>query len=206
MRAATSFRVRCLLRASRNTITSLCRTVRGNKVGAVIASIAVTTDNVHGKTLRQLNMRIGYCLNSLHATAVTTRGNVAHARTNVHLTIRRRPSTFFMFNGTPATLVRLYSLVHGNGTRPTNVITTPMNFIRIRRSGRVIGPFARVPGVVMRKHGKNDGLTTALIGSILYCGSTRRLHPNESIWIGESVPWRCLLQPVALLIVPPCVA
>lgn len=112
---------------------------------------------------------------------LTARGKVAHARTNVQLTMRRRPDTLCMFNGTPATLVRLYSLVEGKGTVPTNVVTTPINFMRMRRSGRVMGPFISVPGLVVRKQGNNDGLTTALMGTVLYCGSTGRLGPNESM-------------------------
>lgn len=181
VRAATSFRVRHLLCASPGTIASLCSTVHAKGLQAVMASMAVTTSNVHGNTLRHLNMRIGYCLGSREMTRVTASGKVAHARTNVHLTIRRRPSTLFIFNGTPATLVRLYSLVQGRGTRPTNVMTTPMKFIRMRRSGRVAGPFAHVPGLVIRKHGNKDGLTTALMGTVLYCPSTRRLEPKESM-------------------------
>lgn len=176
-----------MLRMSPLTMRYLCGVLGRKGMHAVVASIAVTTTNVHGNTLRQVNVKIGYCLNSRHTTTLTGRGKVAHARTNVHVTTRRRPRTLCMFNGTPATLVRLYSLVQGRGTRPYNVVTTPINFIRIYRDGRVIGPFDRVPGLVMRKHGKKDGLTTALMGTVLAFSSTRRLGPKESMWIRTGV-------------------
>lgn len=165
VRADTSFRCTSDLIFARNIIRGTGSTVHENI--PVVASARVKGTKVGGGHLTRCNDRILYFVSSRSITRVTGGGKAAETITDVSGTTTLKERTVFTIKGTPATLMQLCRLVGRKGVGPRLVVTIPMKFMGIIRSGRLVLDLRSAPSVITQKEGNKDGVTTYVYGTLL---------------------------------------